>query len=119
MAPVELETLIFCNCIAGNCSRNNCSRFKNNVKCVSWQAITLTLNLSFYHFLVRVGILCVVFNHCISILFINFCRFKKLQISVTVFMMLLPFQGVFLNYQFRLFVYFLQHFREHAYEFFC
>ena len=25
---------------------------------------------------------------------------------------------VFLNYQFRLFVYFIQHFREHAYEFF-
>ena len=43
---VELETLIFCNCIAGDCSRNNCSCFKNNVKCVSWQAITLTLNLS-------------------------------------------------------------------------
>ena len=46
MAPVELETLISCNCIAGDCSRNNCSCFKNNVKCVSWQAITLTLNLS-------------------------------------------------------------------------
>ena len=46
MAPVELETLISCNCIAGDCSRNNCSCFKNNVKCISWQAITLTLNFS-------------------------------------------------------------------------
>ena len=46
LAPVELETLISRNCIAGNCSRNNCSCFKNNVKCISWQAITLTLNSS-------------------------------------------------------------------------
>ena len=45
MAPVELETLISCNCIAGDRSRNNCICFKNNVKCVSWQAIILTLNL--------------------------------------------------------------------------
>ena len=51
-------------------------------------------------------------------MFINFCRFIKLQISFTIFMMFLPFQGVFLNYQFRLFIYFLLHFREHAYEFF-
>ena len=34
MAPVELETLISCNCIARDRSRNNCSCFKSNVKCV-------------------------------------------------------------------------------------
>ena len=48
---------------------------------------------------------------------INFC-FIKLQISFTIFMMFLPFQGVFLNYQLRLFIYFQLHFRENAYEFF-
>ena len=45
MAPIELETLISCNCIAVDCIRNNCSCFKNKLKCISWQAITLTLNL--------------------------------------------------------------------------
>ena len=48
MAPVELETLISCNCIVGDRNRNNCSCFKNNVKCVSWQAITLTLSACRY-----------------------------------------------------------------------
>ena len=51
-------------------------------------------------------------------MFINFYSFIKLQISFTTFMMFLPFQGVFLNYQFRLFIYFLLHFKEYAYEFF-
>ena len=46
LALVELETLISCNCIAGDCSCNNCSCFKNNVKCISWQTITLTQNFS-------------------------------------------------------------------------
>ena len=36
---------------------------------------------------------------------INFCRFIKLQISFTI-CMFLPFKGMFLNYQFRLFIYF-------------
>ena len=48
MAPIELKTLISCNCIVGDCS---C--FRNNVKCVSWQAITLTLNYLFFLSLFR------------------------------------------------------------------
>ena len=36
---------------------------------------------------------------------INFCRFIKLQISFTI-CMFLPFKAMFLNYQFRLFIYF-------------
>ena len=116
---VELETLISCNCIAGDCSWNNCSCFKNNVKCVLWQAITLTMNLSS---------LFIIFSTCrytmrsFQSLYINYvyhiCRFIKLQNSFTIFMMFLPFQGVFLNDQFRLFIYFLLLFREHAYEFY-
>ena len=51
-------------------------------------------------------------------MFTNFYSFIKLQISFTIFMMFLPFQGVFLKDQFRLCIYFLLHFREHAYEFF-
>ena len=72
---------------------------------------------SFYHFLVRVGILCVVFNHCINYVYQLVLFYKTSNFFYKFYDVLTVPERIF-RLPISSFYIFLLHFRDHAYEFF-